>query len=80
MVMRPSSWQSKLMRASIEFELTRRHAGIYKDMLSEQSMKQPKDMLSEQLIEQPTDMPIMPKEQPGALVSHASCPSSRPAS
>ena len=38
--------------ACIEFELTRRRVGFYKDMPSEQS------------IEQPTDMPIMPKEQP----------------
>ena len=38
--------------ACIEFELTRRRVGFYKDMPSEQS------------IEQPTDMPIMPREQP----------------
>ena len=38
--------------ACIEFELTRRRVGFYKDMPSEQS------------IEQPTDMPIMLKEQP----------------
>ena len=54
--------------AHIEFELTRRCGGIYKDMPSEQSIEQPSEQPSKQSIEQsteqPTDMPIMPTEQP----------------
>ena len=50
--------------ACIEFELTRRRVGFYKDMPSEQSIEQPTDMPTKQ----PTDMPTeqltgRPKEQ-----------------
>ena len=59
---------SENIDALIEFELTRRRGGIYKDMPSEQSIEQPIEQPSEQSIEQsaeqPTDMPIMPTEQP----------------
>ena len=54
--------------ACIEFELTRRRVGFYKDMPSEQSIEQPTDMPI-MLKEQPTDMPTeqptdMPMKQP----------------